>query len=332
MVEKTDQGLAGTGAVSNVAGPDGGRRLEISFREVGPNHPLRVSTPVFADPDAPGYAIVGTPKVYPGQTVTLEGSAVECDRPSTIRLFARRFASDGKGVRATAAEIIYGEPVRLDPGAAFTLALPLPDRGFPFRDIGAEISGGPGARGRVLIDRVTYAGSPQIHLPDELPRSSNNLPLGWVVDADRVIGRFSQDPEPMTYFGKDEGRGVLVTGTDDWTDYTVSGTFVIAVAEAGGLIARYQGLQRFLALIKTRDALKLVLNFYGETVLDEMPSVWADRERHEVSLRMSGSEIVARVDGTDVLRGTDDRLGRGGAGYLVEKGLVGFRETRITGA
>jgi ADP-ribosylglycohydrolase len=333
LVEKTDQGMPGTGRVQNVEGPDGARMLEISFQEVAPNHPLRVSTPVFAEPDAPGYAIVGTPKLYPGQTITLEGLARERERSAEMRLFARCFASQGDGNRATTMKLTYGEPARLKPGAPFALALPLSgERGFPIKDIGVEITGGPGASGRVLVDRVSYSGAPGLHIPDELPRSEAGTVLGWVVDADRVLGRFPQNPDPMTHFGKDEGRGVLVTGNDGWTDYTISGRFAIVLAEAGGLIARYQGLQRFIALVKTRDALKLVLNYYGETVLAETPCTWQPGELHDLALTVRGSGIVANLDGKEVLRGTDDKLGRGGAGYLVERGLAGFRETRIAGA
>lgn len=332
MVERTEQGMPGTGRVRNVGRPDGKRMLEITFREVAPDHPVRVSTPVFAEPAASGYAIIGTPKLYAGQTVTLEGEARECERSAGIRLFARYFAAEGDSSRATAVKLVYGEPVQIGPDMPFTLAMPLPgERGFPVKDIGVEITGGPGASGRVLVDRVTYGGSPELRIPDELPRTANGTLLGWVADADRVIGKFPQDAQRMTYFGKDEGRGVLISGTDDWTDYRISSRFTLALAEAGGLIARYQGLQRFIALVKTRDALRLVLNYYGEAVLAEMPCTWQVGELHDLALTVRGTEIVAYLDGRGVLHGTDETLGRGGAGYLVERGLAGFRETTIVG-
>ncbi len=143
------------------------------------------------------------------------------------------------------------------------------------------------------------------------------------------MGKFPQDSQPMTYFGKNEGRGVLVTGTDDWTDYTISSRFTIALADAGGLIARYQGLQRFISLVKTSDSLKLVSNYYGETVLEEKPCQWKVGESHEVALTVKGATIVAQLDGQEVLRAEDDTLDRGGAGYVVDRGVAGFRETSI---
>ncbi len=331
MVEPTDQGMPGTGAVRNVQGPKGERVLQISFREVAPNHPVRVSTPVFAEPGQPGYAIVGTPKLYRGQTVTLEGRAKESRGSASIRLFARCFTGDGESNVSTDMQLVHSEPIDLDEGESFALTLPMPgERGFPVKDIGVEITGGPDAAGSVLVDTVRCSGSPDIHIPDELPRHKGGDVLGWVADVDHVIAKFPQDSQPMTYFGKNEGRGVLVTGTDDWTDYTISSRFTIALADSGGLIARYQGLQRFIALVKTADSLKLVLNYYGETVLGEKPCQWEVGDLHDLVLTVRGTTIVAHLDGREVLRADDDTLLCGGAGYVVERGIAGFRETSVT--
>ena len=331
MVEPTDQGMPGTGAVRNVKGPKGGRVLEISYREVAPNHPVRVATPVFAEPGQPGYAIVGTPKLYPGQVVTLSGAVPELSGRASARLFARCFAAEDNGNVAKTTKLVHGDPVDLLAGQDLTLTLDVPgERGFPVKDLGIEIVGGPGVAGRLLVDAVSFAGPPDLHIPNELPRSKDWEVLGWVVDADRVIQKFPQDVKPMTYFGKDEGRGVLVTGTDDWRDYTISSQFTIALADAGGLVARYQGLQRFLALVTTGDSLSLVLNYYGETVLAETPCEWSIGELHELALTVRGAEAVGYLDGKEVLRVSDERLSCGGAGYVVENGVAGFRETSIT--
>jgi hypothetical protein len=182
----------------------------------------------------------------------------------------------------------------------------------------------------VLIDAVRYSGSPDLHIPDELPRHKGGDVLGWVADVDHVIAKFPQDSQPMTYFGKNEGRGVLITGTDDWTDYTISSRFTIALADSGGLIARYQGLQRFIALVKTADSLKLVLQHYGEQTLAEVPCKWDVGELHDLALTVTGATIVAHLDGQEVLRAEDDTLRSGGAGFVVERGIAGFREMSVT--
>ena len=332
LVEPTDQGMPGTGAVRNVKRPKEDRVLEISFRAVAPNHPVRVSTPVFAEPGQPGYAIVGTPKLYRGQTVTLEGTAEATRGSASIRLFARCFTGEEGSNTSSDMKLFHGEAVDLQQGKSFTLTLPVPgERGFPVKDIGVEITGGAEAAGSVLVDTVRYHGSPDLSIPDELPRHKGGDLLGWVVDADLLHAKFPQDSRPMTYFGKNEGRGVLITGTDDWTDYTISSRFTVACADSGGLIARYQGLQRFIALVKTSDSLKLVLQHYGESTLAETPCRWEVGELHSLALAVTGASIVARLDGEEVLRAEEETLLCGGAGYLVEGGLVGFRETAIVG-
>jgi len=333
MVEPSDQGMPGTGAVCNVEGPKGERVLEIPFRHVSPDHPVRVSTPVYAEPTKRGYAIIGTPKLYRGQTVTLEGRAKASHGSAAIRLFARCFTGEEGSKVTSGKKVVYGEAVKLDQGKAFALALAIPgERGFPVKDIGVEITGGPEAAGSALVDTVHYHGSPDIHIPDELPRHKDGDVLGWVADVDHVLAKFPQDSQPMTYFGKNEGRGVLVTGTDDWTDYTISSRFTIACADAGGLIARYQGLQRFIALVKTADSLKLVLQHYGERTLAQTQCTWDVGELHDLGLTVKGTTVVAHLDGQEVLRAADDTLGCGGAGYVVENGLAGFRETSISAA
>ena len=68
---------------------------------------------------------------------------------------------------------------------------------------------------------------------------------------------------------------------------------------------------------------------YGETVLDEVEMIWEPDEFHTLHMDCAGETVTASCDGRVVLTAGDTRLGRGGAGYLVENGLVGFRDTRV---
>jgi len=333
MVEPTDHGTPGTGAVANIQGPNGERMLEIAFRELAPNHAVRVSTPVFAEPSEMAYALVGTPKLYPGQTVTLEGRTDGSSGSARARLFARCFTGEEGSNVSTGTKLVYGKAVELDREKSFTLTLPVPGtRGFPVKDIGVEVNGGPGTAGSVLMDTVRYSGLPDIHIPDELPRHKDGDVLGWVADLDTILGRFPQDAQPMTYLGKNEGVGVIVTGTDDWTDYTISARLTIHSARATGIIARYQGLQRYLTLRQTGETLELVLRHYGETTLAETRHQWFAGESHTLALTVQSARITAYLDGGELLSASDDTLRCGGAGFAVDRGLAGFRELEIAPA
>ena len=333
MPEAAESQSPGQVEIGNVVGPTGARMLEITFRDLTLDRPLRVSTPVLAEPRDKGYAVMGSPRLYPGQTVTLRGHASAAAGQTSLRLFLRHFTAEPGTHVGDSTALAQSDSVSLGTEKPFTLSMRVPDaRGFPVKDLGLEIQGDAGASGRVLVDSVTYDGAPRLLIEDECPRTSSGALLGWVADLDTLKGAFSHDTQPMTYYGKNSGRGVLVTGADDWTDYTISSRFTVHCAEEAGLIARYQGLQRFIALVKTRTTMKLVLNHYGDRTLGEVPCTWKAGELHTLSLTVKGTAVTATLDGKQILRGSDEVLRSGGAGYLVDRGLAGFRQTAIAPA
>jgi len=145
-----------------------------------------------------------------------------------------------------------------------------------------------------------------------------------------VRGSFSDGRGVVCHAGKNEGRGVLVTGTTDWRDYSLSARVKIHLADKAGILARYQGLQRYVALVQTRDRLQLVRRWYGnDTVLAEAPSAWAPDSLHEVRLVCRGSRITGSCDGTLILEAEEPVLDRGGAGFVFERGVMGFRDVVV---
>jgi len=64
-------------------------------------------------------------------------------------------------------------------------------------------------------------------------------------------------------------------------------------------------------------------------VLGEHPVARHLDTLYELGLHVRGREVTATLGGKEILRGRDDRLGRGGAGYFVERGLAGFRDTHV---
>lgn len=333
LVEPTTATTPGPARTKNVVGPTGARMLAIDFREIAPDHPARVSTQVLLEPTTGGYAVMGSPRIYPGQTVMLQGIGGSVHGVATARLFMRHYTLEPGTYISKSTALAYSEPVEISDGAPFTLTLPVPsENGLPVQDIGIEISGDAGASGRVLIDRVSYSGTPDIYIPDELPRNERNALLGWIVDADTQRGSFSDDRVPAYYVGKNMERGVLVTGTDEWTDYTISARVKVHCPGMSGLLARYQGLQRYVMLVHTADTLQLRRRHDGqETVLAEVPYPWPTDEYRHLALTVRGSHIIGSVDGQPLLEAEDPTLSHGGAGFVVDRAMIGFRETRIGG-
>lgn len=322
MAETQPALCRGTATVANVAAPSrsGKRGMRIRF-EVDAVRVARVSTPVLARPVDGGYNVMSTPRLYSGMTVKLSAAAGATSGRAKARLFVRYLT----GEQFAEAAVVYGAPVDVRAGKAFSLSLTVPDtKGRAVLDLGIEIAATEAAVGDVVVDRVEFSGRPQVKFLDTLSLH------GWISSADHTRGGFSDDRGAITYGGKNKERGVLVTGTTDWRDYTFEARVKIHLAEKGGILVRYQGLERYLALVWSRgDKLQLIERYYGDTVLGEAPCKWTLDELHALKVVCRGRKVTAYCDGRKVLEGTDLRLGCGGAGLLFEKGLVGFNRIQV---
>ena len=316
----------GAACVENVAASGGGdaRAMRIAF-EAGPGRIARVSTPVLPRAEGGGgYDLVGTPRLYSGMKVTLRGQVGPVTGDARACLFVRHYQPLGEPTG-----MAYSRPVRLREGRGVSVSLEVPDTGgWPAVDFGIEVRGDDRAVGELLVDGVWLSGQPQVAWGARLPLIDNR-PVGWIADADVLHGPHRADAEDLQYIGKNEGRGVLVTGTTDWRDYTFQARLKIHLADTAGILIRYQGLQRYIALVKTGDKLQLIRRHYGETVLAERRRRWRPGQLHEFRLTAETNHITAWCDGRKLLEATDDTLFRGGAGFLFDNGLIAFRDTAV---
>ncbi len=329
MSEETAFESRGAALLDNVAAHSrqGTRTMWINYRDLADGHTARISTPILpVQHDAGGpYLLMGTPRLYPGMTVTLRGETGGLiGGDAVIRLFLREFGSE--------TGLIYSEPTPVPHNAPFTLTLPVPDTGRPVQDLGIEIRGTDRAEGILNIDSIDITGSPCFTLPAHLPLSEKGEAPGWISSM-RYTSHFNYiagDKEDMTELCRDEGTGVLLTGTTAWTDYTFASNLNIHMADRAGLIARYQGLQRYLALVQQAGKLRLIRRYYGQTVLGEIEHTWETDAWHTLALACRGTRIIAYCDGKAVLEATEDRLTCGGAGFMCEMGKIGFRTASIS--
>ena len=149
----------------------------------------------------------------------------------------------------------------------------------------------------------------------------------WVDGVDMYEGRWWEAYRLV----QNSGRGLLMQGGCDWTDYTVSSTITLHMAEAAGLAARVGGMRRYYALLLRRDGMaQLVRALDGDTVLAETPLAWEFGETHDFALTVKGSQITAAVDGKTLFTVSDDALPGGGIALLVEVGRVMTDAVQIT--
>ncbi len=123
---------------------------------------------------------------------------------------------------------------------------------------------------------------------------------------------------------QNEGTGLLITGGRDWADYTVRAAVTTDLCAGFGLAARVQGLRRYYALLLEPGAARLVKLRDDETTLATAPLDWSYTRPYDLSLTVSGSHLVAAVDGVTLCEADDaDRpLLDGGVALVCREGCV----------
>jgi ADP-ribosylglycohydrolase len=278
----------------------------------------RVATATFippADMAMPGYQLIASPTLYPGQVVT---ARLEADAGDTgilpVSLFLTRYTV------GNIPEFVPGPRVELAPGAAAELSWKIEGEGSqPICQIGLEL----GAPGTVYLDCLTWSGSPDVvfHTPHGASpwHGDQNWRKPWVQAVDQWEGWGGEGLRII----QNEGRGLLITGCREWQDYTVSAAVRPTLMANGGLAARVQGLKRFYALelVKGGKA-RLLKALDGDTVLAEAPFAWEMWQPYEMTLEVKGSHLRGWVSG-QLLFDVEDTvrpLASGGVALVVEEG------------
>jgi hypothetical protein len=332
MSENKVLATSGARAVTNVKGHSslGTRSMRIEFADLSGGMCARVSTPVLPGGTSGGYKVMATPRLSAGMTMTLKGQVgAGLDGTASARLFARYY--DPQTQEPTT--LVFSAPKKLAAGKPLALSLDLPDKsGWPIKDVGIEIAGANRAAGEFFVDTVVFTGAPRYAFPAQLPRAKTGDFLGWIIACYRIEhGPFTDGHTPYVRVLQNVGRGLAVTGTTDWRDYTFQADVAMHLADAGGLIVRYQGLERYIALVMTKTGkLQLIQRWYGkDTVLAEKPLKWAVDREHALKVQCKDKTISAWCDGKKVFSAQDDKLGRGGAGYLSDTGITGFANAKV---
>jgi ADP-ribosylglycohydrolase len=313
--------------IANTAGHSrcGQRSLAIHVTTADEAQPARVATHTFIPPDAinmPGYGLLASPTLYPGQVVTAEMEAPAANKqPLAVQLYLDIYGPEDKPQR------ILGPAVQLAPGArqALTWHVPQTDR-LPLFAIGLQIA----RAGTLYLDSLTWDGMPTMDFGQPSSTKSLLWRRAWVNGVDHWEW-WSGEPFRLV---KNEGRGLAAIGTREWQDYHFSAVVRPAfLAEAGGIAVHVQGMQRFYALLLRRGCVQLVKALDGLQVLAEQPLAFELWQELSLSLQATvqrdaaGSEVVhllAEVDGKTVFDLVDAArpLLSGGAAFVVDEAHI----------
>ena len=322
MAEPTERGIVVDDNIVNWCGdkPDG--CLQFTFlMPIGGT--ARISKPMMPGSVTGGYSVVGTSKLYSGMTVKaklLKGTT------AGVRMFVRYIGGDGKP------EMAYSNAAEgfLATGDTM-LSLTIPEtNGQPVTDLGFEINVTQTQwQGIIRIEYIDLEGGFH-YQTDRLPAIRNGIP-GWIVDCDMSRGRFSEDKEELVYFGKNSTTGYAYTGNRYWKDQSIEARLAVHLADAAGLMCRWQGTQRYISLTRRGNKLVLARQLYGETILAECVVDWKLGDVHDVKLECKGNDIIATFDGKKVLKAKDDKLSDGAAGFIYSVGMLGIGRVEIKG-
>jgi len=283
-------------------------------------------TPTFIPAEAidmPGYSLMASPTLYPGQTVRAAVFAAEKNSASVaIGIQLQSYGEEDKLVA------IHGPRQNLPPGETIQLEWQVPDLGgAPIAHVGISISSHEPADGVIHLDHLSWHGSP--HVTFRRPFASAKMwKRQWVDAADFFEDEFGEAFRVI----QNRGRGMVITGTREWTDYSVRASITPHLVKAFGLAARVQGLERFYALLlSNRKTIKLIKRLHGQILLAEQEFAWKFGQPYRLQITVKGSQILVSVDGalTFKVEDLDRPLSGGGIALVCEEGRIGTDEVSV---
>jgi ADP-ribosylglycohydrolase len=300
-----DPDSKGVATVENVEGYSeaGSRSLAIRYKHLAPGRIARVSTPAFVPPEAidmPDYRLLASPTLYPGQDVRARVVADDSNSGEvTCKLYVRAY---GVG---DALRVHYGPKAILKPGSANAFEWRVCDMGSqPIARVGVEVTAESAASGSVYLDYVAWDGTPDVTLTR--PAEGGSMwRRAWVNGVDR-FDEHSREPYRLV---QNSGRGLLIHGTREWTDYEMSARVRPHMVTSAGIGARVQGMRRYYALLLVKGGkARLVKALDGDLVLAEKSFSWDFDVTYELSLKVLGNRLRASIDGEEIFDVEEDDL------------------------
>lgn len=333
--------------LENVAGfsEAGNRSLAIHYHGLAAGRVGRAETATFIPSrevaryfEQHGYGLLASPTLYPGQTLRGRMVASGENRGAIqVRLYLKHYNVTDE------LSVLYSEPLSLSPGGAGVITWRVPDTHcYPTAWAGVQMEGEDGQQGTIYLDYLTWDGTPDVILDRPVERKRNQQAgvagpsmwkLAWVNGLDHRAGSDHADgwPEPYRLI-QNRGRGLLMQGTREWTDYQVMARMTPHLCEAGGVAARVQGMRRYYALLMDEGKARIIRAFEGrDEVLAERDMGWRFGQSTELCLQVRGNHLSAAIDGQVILEAEDpEHLFKGGGiGLVCEAGRIGCDHVEV---
>jgi len=310
-------------------GREGNRALAIRFRQIAPGRPARASVQIFGDPEdlnQPGYHMTMSPSLFPGQRVSAEVTLDEqTEGPIWVALYAQVFPPAPN----QPSTLIYAKPERITPGGTAILNWQIPEtEGLPLMRVGVECRAERGTSGSLYLDYLDWTGAPSCLLSGT-GLVGHARPLGWTDGVDRAHIAKTDGGVQFTLI-QDEGRGLLINGTRDWTDYRLAARIAPHMADEAGIAVRVNGMRRFYGLLLCHGGkLRLLRCDHRDQILAESEFHWEPNQFYELSLTARSSQLTAVVNEKEMFSVADGTLPGGGIALIQKEGRTFFRDILI---
>ncbi len=308
---------SGTGEVENIAGHSASGERCLRFQGDGAT---RFGSPVFTPSketatyfEGRGYALMASPRVFPGQTLTCRVSG-----SGLVNLYIASYSDTDEVI------ISRGDAVQVEEtGTEISFAVPAV---HPVFEVGVETPDG----GVLYLDYLQWAGEPDVTF--QRPQASKARHpsamwgRAWVNGVDE-LWTFAESFRLM----QNEGRGLVIQGTREWCNYSVRADVTPHLAKAAGIAARVQGMRRYYGLLVCHDQqIRLVRMLNEETVLASHAFNWQFGDTIDMELRVNGDRIQGIVNGEPVLESSDTALRSGGIALVSEEGRTATNTVKVT--
>jgi hypothetical protein len=147
------------------------------------------------------------------------------------------------------------------------------------------------------------------------------------------ISRLRDTATAPFHIVQNEGVGLLMQGTREWTDYSVAASITPHLCAAAGFCVRVQGMRRYYALV-LRDGGKtaaLIKALDGTTTLAEVSFVWQFDHAYLMRLQVHGDHLRGWINDQLLfdVRDQDRPLRSGGIALLCEEGCLSSGDVLI---
>lgn len=320
------QGFRGTNCtLSNEEQPDGSRSLVLQLGHVHANDKARALTNTFIESldtakffERRGYGLMTSPNLNPGQTIHTELSvSSDADSPVSVALCVGVFNEDDQIV------FLHGPKEQIAAGETKELSWQVPATdGYPISSTGIEVISASNNT-KISVSHFDWDGMAELTLNR---RKGSMWSRAWVNAVDTYHPFY---PESFRMI-HNQGTGMLLYGSRDWTDYAVEADITPHLIRRAGLAIRSQGLRRYYGLLlNASNQVQLVKELDGTKVLTETDMDVTLGTTYQLRLEVNGELISGFVNGEKVLEATDASLKSGGIGLVINEGRTATNQVRL---